>query len=238
MERYSRNEQAISPEDNAALKTRSIAIVGLGGLGGYVAESFARLGVAHMTLIDRDVFEVTNLNRQLNSYPDNLGTSKVEAARERVHRVNPGITLTIRHAELGAENAVELLGGHDIVMDCLDSIPARLLLEAACEELAIPLIHGAVSGWYGQVSVVMPGDRTLSEIYQNQPTGLANPWGNPIFIVTTVASLEVAEAVKVLLHQDHILTRKLLLVDLATPEFIVLDLPPQSRTDDPGNKER
>ena len=232
MERYSRNEHAISPEDNAALKTRSIAIVGLGGLGGYVAESFARLGVAHLTLIDRDVFEVTNLNRQLNSYPDNLGTSKAEAARDRVHRVNQGITVTTRHAELHAENALELLGGHDLVMDCLDSIPARLLLEAACEDLGSPLVHGAVSGWYGQVSVVMPGDRTLSRIYHNQQHGLSNHWGNPVFIVTTVASLEVAEAVKVLLHKENTLAEKLLLVDLATPEFIVLDLPPQSRDDE------
>ena len=164
MERYSRNEHAISPEDNAALKTRSIAIVGLGGLGGSVAESFARLGVAHLTLIDRDVFEVTNLNRQPNSYPDNLGTSKAEAARDRVHRVNQGITVTTRHAELHAENALELLGGHDQVMDCLDSIPARLLLEAACEDLRSPLVHGAVSGWYGQVSDGVPGDRTLTPI--------------------------------------------------------------------------
>lgn len=224
MDRYSRNEHALSPEDNRSMKEKSVAIVGLGGLGGFVAEGFARLGVRHLTLIDRDVFEVTNLNRQLNSYPDNLGTSKTEAARERIERVNPDITVTTHPIQLHAENARELLKGHDVVMDCLDSIETRLILEAACEGLEIPLVHGAVGGWFGQVSVVMPGDRTLSRLYHNQNKALSTYWGNPIFIVATVASLEVAEAVKVLLHREDTLAEKLLLVDLATPEFTVLDL--------------
>lgn len=224
MERYSRNEQALSPEENLALKEKSVAIVGLGGLGGYAAEFFARLGVRRMTLIDHDVFDPTNLNRQLNSYPDNLGQSKVQAARERITRVNPDITVNALSLSLDETNAAEILAGHDLIMDCLDNIPARLLLEEAADQLATPLIHGAIGGWYGQVSVVLPGARTLSKLYHNQHETPSAYWGNPVFIVSAVASIQVAEAVKVLVGREDTLQGKLLLIDLLTPEFTILDI--------------
>lgn len=224
MERYQRNEQALSHEENLALKEQSIAIVGLGGLGGYVAESFARLGVKHITLIDNDVFEITNLNRQLNSYPDNLGQSKAQVAQKQLNRVNPDISVTAHHVRLDDSNAQALLRGHDIIMDCLDNIPTRLILESTANQLEVPLIHGAINGWYGQVSLVMPGSKTLSKLYQNQKERLSSYWGNPVFIVSTVASIQVAEAVKILIGRETTLAGKLLFIDLETPEFIVLDL--------------
>lgn len=224
MERYCRNELALSPEENLTLKEKSIAIVGLGGLGGYVAEAFARLGVKKITLIDHDVFEITNLNRQLNSYPDNLGQSKVQATQEQLKRVNPEISIKTYPVKLDESNAQALLGSHDIIMDCLDNIPTRLLLEATAEKLTLPLIHGAIGGWYGQVSVVLPGSQTLSKLYQNQEEKISSYWGNPVFIVSTIASIQVAEAVKVLIGRDNTLAGKLLFIDLETPEFITLDL--------------
>ena len=224
MERYCRNECALSHQENLDLKEKSIAIVGLGGLGGYVAEAFARLGVKKITLIDDDVFEITNLNRQLNSYPDNLGQSKAQAAQRQLNRVNPGICVKAHPVRLDDSNAQTLLGSHDIIMDCLDNIPTRLSLEAAADQLDLPLIHGAIGGWYGQVSLVMPGSRTLSKLYQNQEEKLSSYWGNPVFIVSTVASIQVAEAVKVLIGRESSLAGKLLFIDLETPEFIVLDL--------------
>lgn len=224
MERYHRNERALSHAENLNLKNKSIAIVGLGGLGGYVAESFARLGVKHITLIDDDVFEITNLNRQLNSYPDNLGQSKAQVAQKQLNRVNPDIDVKAHHVRLDETNAQSLLVDHDIIIDCLDNIPTRLTLEAAADQLKLPLIHGAIGGWYGQVSLVMPGSRALSKLYQNQEEKVSSYWGNPVFIVSTVASIQVAEAVKVLIGRENTLAGKLLFIDLETPEFIVLDL--------------
>ena len=135
MERYHRNERALSHAENLNLKNKSIAIVGLGGLGGYVAESFARLGVKHITLIDDDVFEITNLNRQLNSYPDNLGQSKAQVAQKQLNRVNPDIDVKAHHVRLDETNAQSLLVDHDIIIDCLDNIPTRLTLEDAADQL-------------------------------------------------------------------------------------------------------
>lgn len=224
MERYLRNEHALTPKENQILKEKSVAIVGLGGLGGYVAEFFARLGVRTMTLIDDDVFETTNLNRQLNCYPDNLGQTKAQAARERVIRVNPAIEVQAHNVRLDAGNGDELLAHHDIIMDCLDNIPTRLLLEGFADKLAISLIHGAISGWAGQVSVVLPGSRTLSKLYRNQKEPLSSHWGNPVFIVSTIASIQTSEGVKVLVGRENTLANKLLLIDLETPEFLIIDV--------------
>jgi len=170
------------------------------------------------------VFEITNLNRQLNSYPDNLGQSKAQVVQKQLNRVNPDIHVKAHHIRLDATNAQSLLGDHDIIIDCLDNIPTRLTLEAAADQLGLPLIHGAIGGWYGQVSLVMPGSRTLSKLYQNQAEKVSSYWGNPVFIVSTVASIQVAEAVKVLIGRENTLAGKLLFIDLETPEFIVLDL--------------
>ncbi|KAF5075396.1 HesA/MoeB/ThiF family protein [Proteiniclasticum sp. QWL-01] len=224
MERYQKNEQALSPAENRALRQKAVVIVGLGGLGGYAAEFFSRLGVRRLTLIDHDVFVPTNLNRQLNSYPDRLGESKAEAARERINRVNPGIEVIAHQTELTAANAADLLTGHDLIMDCLDSIQARLILEDAAEALNLPLIHGAIGGWTGQVSVILPGDQTLHHLYRNQ-TKVSDYWGNPVFTASAIASIQVSEAVKVLLDRDDTLHRKLLVADFSLPEFIILDLP-------------
>lgn len=224
MERYSKNEHALSPEENRLLRQKSAAVVGLGGLGGFVTEFLARLGVGRLTLIDGDVFEASNLNRQLNSYPDALGEPKAPAAAERVTRVNPDIELRVEAVRLTGDNAKDLLQDHDIIVDCLDNIATRLLLERAAEELGIPLVHGAIRGWNGQVTVVMPGNRTLSRLYRNQEQEVSAYWGNPVFIVAATASLETAEAVKVLLGKDDILERKLLVVDLSTPEFTILEI--------------
>ncbi len=223
--RYDKNRSTISRQDNEQLALSKVFIVGSGGLGGYVLEMLARIGVGHISLADGDVFDDTNLNRQILSSEDVLGQKKVEVAKKRVRRINSDVVLNTYDDYITRENVVERLQGHDVVVDALDNIETRFLLQEACEELGIPLIHGAIAGWFGQVATIFPGDRTLDSIYQHQEkTGVETTLGNLSFPPALVASLQVAETIKVLLHRGETLRRKIMFLDLLTQDVHVFEL--------------
>ena len=118
------------------------------------------------------------------------------------------------------DNCEEIIAGHDIIVDALDNISVRKLLEKNCEELNIPLVYGAIAGWYGYVSTIMPGDRTIEKLYPGEmEKGAEQELGNPSFTPALVASIEVAEIVKVLLGKGNILSKKLLTIDLLAQEY-------------------
>lgn len=225
MERYARNASCIAEKETEYLHSRHVAIVGLGGLGGYAAELLARVGVGRITGIDDDRVEVTNLNRQLLANGATLGMLKVMAAEQHIMAVNPDVVFRPLNVRLDAKNAEELLAGSDLVLDCSDGIPTRLILEAATERLGIPLVHGAIAGWYGQVGVCFPGDRLLSAYYAGcEDAGAEADLGNPSFTPAVVAALQAAEAVKVLLNRGDILRGRLLYLDLLQHQYDVLDM--------------
>lgn len=163
--RHGRNIPALSEEACALLRTKKVAVIGCGGLGGYLAEYLARIGVGAIRVVDGDVFEKTNLNRQLLSLPENMGKSKAEAAAERIRAIDPDIRAEAVPVFLTAENGASLLEGCDAALDALDGIPARKLLEKACAEAGIPCVHGAISGWVAQAAVSMPGDGLMEKLY-------------------------------------------------------------------------
>jgi molybdopterin/thiamine biosynthesis adenylyltransferase len=219
--RYQRNRRIISVEGQLALFRSVVAVIGCGGLGGYVIEELARLGVGTITAIDPDVFEEHNLNRQLLSCPGSLGLSKVEAARQRVSEINPAVTLAPVQAAFGSANGRELLNRARIVVDALDSIPARLEVADVCEELGIPLVHGAIAGWYGHVVTQFPGDKGIQAIYRNwvEGKGIEKQLGNPSFTPAVVASIEAAEVCKIALGEGRPLRGRKLSLDLLDMEF-------------------
>ena len=224
-DRYNRNMSTLSPEENERLRSFKVCVIGCGGLGGYVIELLGRLGVGFITAVDGDVFDATNLNRQLLSSEELLGKSKAFAAQERMKKVNSDVLVHPVQAFVTEENCGEVIEGHDIVVDALDNMKARRLVEQHCERQNIPLIHGAIAGWYGQVSSIMPGDRTLQKIYPgNENKGAETELGNPSFSPAMVASIEVAEAVKVLLGRGEILRNKLLTIDLLNQEYEIFEL--------------
>lgn len=223
--RYDRNMGMLSPEENESLRTFKVCVIGCGGLGGYVIELLGRLGIGTITAVDADVFDETNLNRQLLSTEDVLGKKKALIAQERMKKVNSEIKVNPVQAFVTEDNCCEIIRGHHIVVDALDNLTARRLLERHCEHLNIPMIHGAIAGWYGQVSTIMPGDRTLEKIYPGaEEKGVEAELGNPSFIPALVAAVEVAEVIKVLLGKGEILQKKLLTVDLLNQEFDVFRL--------------
>ena len=223
--RYERNMKMLSIDENQRLKSFNVCVVGCGGLGGYVIEMLSRLGIGRITAVDGDVFDETNLNRQLLSDESSIGISKAAKAKERVEKINSNVIVNPISSMLRGENARSIISGHDIAIDALDSIEARLELQKACSDENIPLVHGAIAGWYGQVSTIMPGDNTLDFIYgQNRGNGLEKTLGNPSFTPANVASYQVCEALKVLLSRGEVLRGKILFIDMLTNEHDIVEL--------------
>ena len=217
-ERYARNMRTFSLADQATLLKAHAGVVGLGGLGGTVTEILARMGVGRLTLIDGDRFEDSNLNRQLLSSIALLGHPKSEAARQRVDQINPSVHCSGPAEFLSPENADDWLASCDVVVDCLDNLPARFMVEDACRRLRRPMVSAAVAGASGHVTTIFPGDRGLRLVYGEPqdlpPKGAETSLGTVPFSVTFLAALECAEVAKILLGKGSPLRGKLLLADL------------------------
>lgn len=166
--RYARNIPALTEAECAILKQKRILVVGCGGLGGHILDQLARIGIGAIRAVDGDVFEETNLNRQLLSCVPLLGASKAKAAADHIARVNPDITVEAVEAFLTESNAEALLENCDIVMDALDNIESRKILAAACEKAGIPYVYGAISGWVAQAALSLPGDRLIDRLYPEE----------------------------------------------------------------------
>ncbi|MBQ3120093.1 MAG: HesA/MoeB/ThiF family protein [Peptococcaceae bacterium] len=164
-ERYARNIPALSDAECACLQSKKVAVIGCGGLGGYLAELMARIGIGELVIVDGDSFDISNLNRQLLSETDTIGKSKAYTAADRIHRINPDIKVSAFSTMLTAENADALISGCDAVLDGLDNISSRKLLKQACSKAGIPYIFGAISGWVAQAAISMPEDNLLEILY-------------------------------------------------------------------------
>jgi molybdopterin-synthase adenylyltransferase len=218
--RYQRNRNMITLADQAALFHSRVAVIGCGGLGGYVIEELARLGVGEILAIDPDIFEEHNLNRQILATPATLGKAKVDAALERVAEINPAVTVTAVQDAFCLANGLELLAGVKVAVDALDSIAYRLEMAEVCTQAGVPMVHGAIGGWYGNVATQLPGDTTIQSIYRNWVAGkgIEQQLGNPSFTPAVVASLEVAEVCKILLNRGELLRNRKLTIDLLAME--------------------
>ncbi|EGW38191.1 HesA/MoeB/ThiF family protein [Desulfosporosinus sp. OT] len=217
--RYGRNKKTLSDEDQLKLATSCVAIVGCGGLGGYIAEELARIGVGRLVLIDGDRLEVSNLNRQIMATELNIGQWKVEAARDRLHSVNSEVNIEVVRGWFEEDKGPELFQNVDLVCDALDSREARVVLERVCHEMNLPLVFASIAGWFGQIGVSLPGDFSVSRLFGRGEQGVEKAWGNPAFTPAVLASLSVAEAVKLVVGLKPSLRHAWLQVDLLTMEF-------------------
>ena len=223
-ERYIRNMDSLSVKDQITLLQSRVCIVGLGGLGGTVVETLARIGVGTMTVIDGDVFDESNLNRQSLSSEQNLSQTKSAAALEKILTLNASIIIKNQTEMMDDKNAVGLLEHVDIAIDCLDSIQARFVLEKAAKSVGIPMVSAAVAGFSGQITAIFPEDRGLELIYGDEKDlsatrGAETSLGNLAFTVSLMAALECAEVVKILLNKNSDLRNRLLIVDLKEHTF-------------------
>ena len=196
--RYQANAGTLGPEGQKRLLQSKALVAGLGGLGGHVVEQLARCGLGELVGVDADQFDETNLNRQLLSDLNSIGLSKAEAARDRIAKINDAVGFHPLACKL-EDLEGNVCDGVDLIFDCLDSIPSRLHLQDMGERYEVPLVHGAIGGWYGQVAIVWPGSKLLSNIYGTRREGIEKVLGNPPFTPAFIATVMVTEGIKLLL---------------------------------------
>ena len=226
-QRYLRNHGTVGVDGQLALLRSSVAVVGLGGLGGYVVEGLARMGVGRLTLVDGDVFSDHNLNRQLLSSEGNLGQAKAPVARERVRQINRAVEIVHHCCYANRENLGALLSGADVVVDALDRLTTRLMVQDVAAQLNLPMVHGAIAGGMGQVMTILPGDVGLRALYGDGPIpehGAEVELGTPPASPMMVAAWQVHETVKVLTGKGSILRNRMLLMDATVGDVRILNL--------------
>jgi molybdopterin/thiamine biosynthesis adenylyltransferase len=224
MSRYERNFPTFTASDFNIIQNSTVCVVGCGGLGGYIIEMLARIGIGSLILIDGDVFEESNLNRQILSSEENIGLPKSIIAEKRVNLINHNVNVTSYFDFLNQDNGLSLIGDSDIVMDALDSVSSRLILQNLCQQKKIPLIHGAIEGWSAQITTIFPGDNTLSRIYSKEHANDSNQSSNPSFTPSLAGSIQVSECIKVITQKPNILRNKLLYIDLLLNEFYTMTI--------------
>lgn len=216
-ERYARNLGSVGWEGQITLLQSTVGVVGVGGLGGWIVEGLARMGIGRMILIDNDVFEENNLNRQAFCTEANVGQPKVEAARQRVAEVNGAVEAVTHQVRVTSPAMmVDLLRGADVLVDALDALPTRLALQRAAQQLAVPLVHGAIAGYVGQVMTIFPEDEGLRALYGEGPVperGIEVQWGNPAATPMMVAAWQIQEVVKLLTKRGEPLRHRMLFMD-------------------------
>ena len=208
----------IGEAGQAQLKASRVFSVGAGGLGSPALLYLAAAGVGHLTIIDDDTIERSNLQRQILHADQDVGESKSESAMIRLKQLNPSITIEIHSVRLTTENALNLLGGHDIVIDGTDNIPTRYLVSDACEILGIPWVYGSIYQFEGQVSVFnLEGGPNYRDLFPTPPPPESVPSceeGGVLGVLPgVIGSIQATEAIKVLLRIGEPLRGRLLVYD-------------------------
>jgi molybdopterin/thiamine biosynthesis adenylyltransferase len=229
--RYAR--QITIPEVGIAGQERLLAssavIVGAGGLGSPVLLYLAAAGVGRITVIDADPVDLTNLQRQIAHATADIGRNKAVSAAEKARAINPDVEVTACSEWLSAENAMELLRGHGVVLDCTDNFATRYLINDACVLMGATLVTAAISRFYGQIMTIVPRRGPCYRCLFPVPpvagsvptcaqTGILGP------VPGALGSLQALEAMKVLLGLDGTLEGRMLAIDTRVFDVELLEV--------------
>lgn len=216
-QRYLRNMGSLGIAGQKSLLQAKAMLIGAGGLGGNIALLLARMGLGSLVIADGDSFSEDNLNRQALSLEANLGSKKVRVAQAEVARINAATEVEVFEGFVAEKELSTLIRGVQVAIDALDNMPSRFRLEKACRNAGVPLVHGAVAGFTGQVTTIYPEDVGFRAFYgdpQNTPEkGIEVELGNLAGIVSAIASLQVQEAIKILTGLGRPLRNRLLFID-------------------------
>ena len=225
-ERYARHLTlpAVGSPGQRRLKSARVAVVGAGGLGSAVLLYLAAAGVGTIGVVDRDVVEESNLQRQVLHGTHDVGRSKVASARDAIERANPLVYVEVHDLRLDATSALGTLGGYDLVVDCTDNFATRYLIDDTCVALGLPLVWGSVSGFDGQVSVFWaappPGHGYdgvhLRDVFPDLPTNGGAGGGVLGVGCGAIGSVMAGEAVKLITGIGEPLLGRMLTFDALT----------------------
>jgi len=205
-------------EGQRRLKKVKVCVVGAGGLGSPILTQLASMGVGTLRVVDRDVVETSNLQRQHLYGMHQLGLPKVEAAEDRLRQLNPFIEVEPLPLSVTPGNAESLIEGADVVVDALDSMAARYAVNRACQRTETPFVHGAVIMQVGTASTIIPGETACLECFQGGIDDADLPscavQGVHPSVIGLIASVQVSETIRLLLGEQPVLANKLLFADL------------------------
>ena len=162
----SRQMGVVTRSEQERLRDSKITVIGCGGIGGATTEMLVRMGIGNLRIIDKDSFDVSNINRQLMSSFYSVGKSKVNTTYETLKSINPFTNIEAIEEEVGEDNVRKIIKDSDIVIDALDNIITRIIVSRNARDLDIPFIHGAIHGTMGQVSVFTSGTPTYEEMFK------------------------------------------------------------------------
>ncbi len=227
--RYSRH--LILPEVGMAgqqkLKAASVLLVGAGGLGSPLALYLAAAGVGRLGLVDFDVVDASNLQRQVLHGTSDVGRSKLASARDRLHEINPHVKVELHETHLNSENALDLLAAYDVVADGTDNFPTRYLVNDACVLLGKPNVYASIFRFEGQASVFgAPEGPCYRCLYaEPPPPGLVPSCaeGGVLGVLPgLVGTIQATEVLKMILGIGEPLVGRLLLIDALSMQFRAL----------------
>ena len=221
-ERYQKHLtlKEIGYEGQLNLKNTSVLCVGAGGLGSSVLLYLTAAGIGEIGIVDNDHVEKSNLQRQIIHETNNIGSLKIDSARERIKKLNPNSKLVTFAERINSKNALEIIRQFDVICDCTDNFGTRYLINDACLILDKPLVFGSVQGFEGQVSVFNLSKKSpnLRDLLPESPSKNAIPSCSEYGVVGVstglIGILQVNEIIKIILKKGEILDGKILIVDL------------------------
>ncbi len=167
----SRQMGVVSRSKQERIKDAKITLIGCGGIGGAAAEMLVRMGIGNLKIVDKDSFDVSNINRQLMSSFYSVGKSKVDVTYETLKSINPFTNITAVEDEVDESNVEKIIERSDIIIDALDNIFTRIIISRHAQQLDIPFIHGAIHGTMGQVSIFTNKTPSYEELFKLPSAG-------------------------------------------------------------------
>jgi len=232
IQRYARH--LLLPEVGVAgqqrLRAAGVLCVGAGGLGSPAAMYLAAAGVGRLGVVDHDVVELSNLQRQVMHGTAEVGRPKTESARAALQNLNPEVEVVTHHTRLTAANAMEIIAGYDVVVDGTDNFPTRYLVNDACVLLGKPNVYGSIFRWEGQASLFAPhlGGPCYRCLFPEPPPAGTAPSCAEAGVLGVlpgiIGCVQATEALKLVLGQGRSLLGRLLLVDALEMRFKELRL--------------
>ncbi len=232
LERYSRHIilKEIGAKGQKKLLNGKVLIIGAGGLGAPAALYLAAAGVGTIGIVDADVVDLSNLQRQVIHTTNDIGKRKVESAKETMNAINPDVKVNTYHEFVASDNIMDLIKDYDFILDGTDNFPAKFLINDACVMAKKPLSHAGIIRFKGQLTTIIPGEGPCYRcIFKNPPPKDAVPTCKQAGVIGAmggvIGSLQAMEAVKYLTGVGDLLVGYLLTYDALKMEFHKIKLP-------------